>query len=521
MMKKMITGNLKNIHKNFQILSSLFLLSVIFIFSPNTAFAADYGTYDHSQDASIVSKMSDLNNISGTSFILDLTDNKVPVKQSYIIMQHLTNQNPEIFYLTCNSKTCKLEQAGGYVTRLTVQLEGDRAYIQNQINEMKAAAAEILNSVDFTKMNDIETALYLHNCLVDSIDYSGEQNNYKTAYGALVKNQATCIGYVQAYNYLLSQCGIPSGYAVSTKMVHAWNVVQIDGKWYHTDVCWDDTGSTLKKSFNYFLVTEAELLAIESGRSDMDIQMENYSYKKTFSSLLKNRFWNETATNIAYANGDWYYTSVIDNQNSILKYNFKTNKKTVVTSDLGVWNAWQSRSYYGKNYSNVASDGKNLYYSTQDQISQYNVSTGKSSLYAKPNTDTGYIYKLKYEDGAVWYALGTSYNNIGSFQKAAKTEVKNPGKTSIKSISAVSKGFKITWKKQTSDTNGYEIQYATDKGFSDVRVVTVNKNTTTSRTISKLKASRTYYVRIRTYGTADGTKFYSDWSAVKKVKTDK
>ena len=62
-------------------------------------------------------------------------------------------------------------------------------------------------------------------------------------------------------------------------------------------------------------------------------------------------------------------------------------------------------------------------------------------------------------------------------------------------------------------------------GFFSVRkkgitlTVTVTSNKTTSKKIKSLKAKKKYYVRVRTYKTVNGTKYYSGWSTKKYVTT--
>jgi len=98
----------------------------------------------------------------------------------------------------------------------------------------------------------------------------------------------------------------------------------------------------------------------------------------------------------------------------------------------------------------------------------------------------------------------------------------NPKGTTISKVTAKSKGFTVKWKKQATQTTGYQIQYSTSKTFaSGNKTVTVTKNKTVSKTISKLKAMKKYYVRIRTYKTVSGTKYYSAWSKAKYVTTKK
>lgn len=115
-------------------------------------------------------------------------------------------------------------------------------------------------------------------------------------------------------------------------------------------------------------------------------------------------------------------------------------------------------------------------------------------------------------------------NYMGSVSKSYTIA---PKATSIAKVTPKKKGFAVKWKKQADQTTGYEIAYSTDKKFSKKgsRVVPVGKNKTVSKTISKLKAKKKYYVRVRTYKTvkANGksVKIYSQWSKVKTVTTKK
>ena len=86
-------------------------------------------------------------------------------------------------------------------------------------------------------------------------------------------------------------------------------------------------------------------------------------------------------------------------------------------------------------------------------------------------------------------------------------------KTSISSLKAGKKAFTVKYKKQTTAT-GYEVQYSLKKDFKGAKTVSVKGNKTVSKTVKKLNAKKTYYVRVR---TVKG-KVKSDWSATKKIK---
>ena len=89
--------------------------------------------------------------------------------------------------------------------------------------------------------------------------------------------------------------------------------------------------------------------------------------------------------------------------------------------------------------------------------------------------------------------------------------------TSISIIKAQDRAFTVKWKKKSGIT-GYQIQYSTNSKFKKGnKSIKIKNAKTISKKITKLKAAKKYYVRIRTY---KGKK-YSKWSKVKSIKTQK
>ena len=101
-----------------------------------------------------------------------------------------------------------------------------------------------------------------------------------------------------------------------------------------------------------------------------------------------------------------------------------------------------------------------------------------------------------------------------------KTFKINPAKQQIQKLTAKSKAFFVDWAQKGSAT-GYEIQYATNSKFTGAKKVTITNNKTDKTTVSKLSANKKYYVRVRSYTTVGGTKYYGSWSATKTVTTKK
>lgn len=114
-------------------------------------------------------------------------------------------------------------------------------------------------------MSDYEKSLLLHDALSSHVTYDLTAPAMHTAYGALVNGRAVCDGYAEAYQCLLREAGITShivvGYSVNPSSGkgegHAWNLVELDGEYYYTDVTWDDQGDDLYHA--YLNVTEDTL----------------------------------------------------------------------------------------------------------------------------------------------------------------------------------------------------------------------------------------------------------------------
>ena len=91
--------------------------------------------------------------------------------------------------------------------------------------------------------------------------------------------------------------------------------------------------------------------------------------------------------------------------------------------------------------------------------------------------------------------------------------------TTITSVKTKSEAFTIKWKKKSSIT-GYQIQYSTNSKFKkNNKKIKIKNAKTVSKKITKLKASKKYYVRIRTYKIVNKKTYYSSWSKKKNVTT--
>ena len=139
------------------------------------------------------------------------------------------------------------------------------------------------------------------------------------------------------------------------------------------------------------------------------------------------------------------------------------------------------------------------------------ITSGSTLTYkdTKANTNgTRYTYKV--------VAYNKTYGTSTLSKSKVYYRVARPAISSVKNTAA--KKMTVKWGKNAKGT-GYQIQYSTSSTFaSGNKTVTVTQKGTVSKVISGLTKGKTYYVRVRTYKTVSGTKYWSAWSVKKKVK---
>ena len=96
-----------------------------------------------------------------------------------------------------------------------------------------------------------------------------------------------------------------------------------------------------------------------------------------------------------------------------------------------------------------------------------------------------------------------------------------PKTVTVKSVKkASSRKLNVVWASHKTQTTGFQVRYATTKKFKSgtYKTVTLTSKSATSKALTKLKAGKTYYVKVRAYKTVDGKNIYSSWSKVKSAK---
>lgn len=297
-------------------------------------------------------------------------------------------ENPDLFYVpTSPSYT-------GYVNSTTI-LRYNPSYLFSDADELDAAVEEVEESVDYylsgveESWTDIQKARYLHDMIATQCSYAplpSDNEMIYTAYGVLAERSAVCQGYSLAYELLLDRVGIESTMISSSSMNHAWNMVKLDGNYYHTDVTWDDpTADNLGRAqHSYFMLSESAFAS----------DGKHYGWEGNLEAndtTYDNAWWKDVDAAIYIIDGDEYYIKKDGYLGTLTKRN-DAGEEEVLSANTSFWNVYGNPySYYTSSYSFLSCYGGYLYYNDRDNIYKVAPDSDAPETVFERNTDY-YIY---------------------------------------------------------------------------------------------------------------------------------
>ena len=236
---------------------------------------------------------------------LNNTAYRVTWEEACTVYELVLSDHPDIFW---HGENFNGSAQGDYAIALhpTYTLTGAA------LDEARAALEDevVRLTADLAGKSDYEKSILLHDRLAAETVYA-LQGDHQTAYGALVQGTAVCAGYARAYQLLMQRAGIPTWYVTGSSyspagqlIAHAWNLVQLDGAWYYTDVTWDDqtnytfyaylNNTTAQMAESHFVDAYAEYLPAATATTHNyhvrhDLVMEQFDVNKV-ADVIRNHY---------------------------------------------------------------------------------------------------------------------------------------------------------------------------------------------------------------------------------------
>ena len=195
---------------------------------------------------------------------------KLTISQLIDVTNALDYDYPEFFYVEYVDKDNRYSYRS-FTDHLEYELHYDipKEDIRNLVKKIEAIADRLIAKAKASGCrSDLAMAAYLHNYVTDNIGYTGKSTSPKRNHcllGGLANKECVCEGFAKLYLYLLDRAGVPAIYVygktnTQRDTYHAWNMIQINGEWYHTDITWDENARA-KGKWEYFMLTESEIKA--------------------------------------------------------------------------------------------------------------------------------------------------------------------------------------------------------------------------------------------------------------------
>ena len=218
------------------------------------------------------------------------------------VIRAVLSDNPDIIYFNCNCiKVIDL------ILKKTIQVFPEKSAKQSfdKQKELSAVGDLICRKIMKECFDNYQRVLAVYLYLQDTVIYDINEMNRAlagdyhysdthNAFGALVNRRAVCDGIASAVSLLLGKIGIKCMTITGTsaiygqkKVNHAWNIVEIEGKYYHLDTTWDISKHSMfdEYAYDYFLQND-ENMAFDH---DWDVMSAPVCKEDNLSYFSKNR----------------------------------------------------------------------------------------------------------------------------------------------------------------------------------------------------------------------------------------
>ena len=330
-------------------------------------------------------------------------------------MASIIYSSPELFYLKAGYS---LSTLGDEVQSLTPTYTCGSAELTAQRAAYEAALADIVAGAPITG-SDFDKLLYLHDYFIENYTYDYSYT-IRDAYTFFTQKTGVCQAYMLGLIAAARELGIASKPVTSDVMTHAWNLVLLDGSWYHVDLTWDDSNSLpTATSYTYFLQSDAGLVATDSTRKEADRHRDWSAQEQANNAKYDAAAFRAAITPIVKHGATYYCTAKAPEGASaaargVVLSGTDVLHMTVMTEIVGgYWTAGGNR-YYTACYADLAVLGDYLYYHSGNSICRIPLSGGTGKTVKLLSlADTNCIYGFTgVADGALQLLIAPAPNAL-------------------------------------------------------------------------------------------------------------
>lgn len=322
-------------------------------------------------------------------------------------MQTVIYEHHELFFLAQSWSLYR--NSAGYVTKMIPQYRYDVDYIpgirEGYVTLFKAFVDSCNISPDDS---EYERVLAVHDAMCASFQYDSDLV-IDCTYELLLYGEGVCEALSILYEAVLTHLGVECDTVIDEPDQHCWNVVKLDGEWYHVDITWADplTYGGGINNHDYFLLSDERLAALNSADGG------GHSTWVPAISATGTKYYNETLaaskfSMLQYEN-KWY--SIDNSTKTIGIYDISDFSYTSIYKISDTWKVLENPGYFwpGALSGFALRDGR-LYFNTPTAIMSIGIENGDLRTEITPTLNGTNIYGFNMILDNIIYYYGTTPN---------------------------------------------------------------------------------------------------------------
>ena len=312
---------------------------------------------------------------------IDVSAFELDKETFYSMYQMLLNANPDMFYV---SGAYQYYANASHVTRILP----DYLYEGSELERMKNVYASGVNAiVSYARKSGtvVGQLLRANDYMVANYEYDETFSIYSPE-KFFEKGRGVCQAYMLTYRAVLNKLGITNISVSSSVMNHTWNMVYLEGNWYHIDVTWNDPISDvpLRAVHEHFLLSDAGITA--SGHYSWDDSQELVF--EASDTRYDHYFWKKINQPISMQGDVVYY--VDSDYETTLRHVYSFHLRTgsvqkLYTYDYGYY------PYY-TDYNAVWVENQTIYYALRDAFYAVALSGGEAQIVYSTGNSSQWIW---------------------------------------------------------------------------------------------------------------------------------
>ncbi|MBQ9412764.1 MAG: S-layer homology domain-containing protein [Oscillospiraceae bacterium] len=235
--------------------------------------------------------------------------------------------DPELFILQ-RSGSWNISAKGDRYTLTLPYYEDILADYANAKSFYNKSIKAIASQAD-NNWSELQKVLFVNDYMAQNFRYDTAVGNYD-AYSLLRDGRGVCEAYTLLTTALLQRLGLRCSYVSSESLNHTWNLVRVDGAWYHLDTTWNDPEPDRPgyAGHRFFLLSTESLRKSSGGEHFKKADWEFGRDVECTSTLFENQFFTQAVSPFVLLNGKWYFVS----EQGLNRWNGKSDKAESVLS---------------------------------------------------------------------------------------------------------------------------------------------------------------------------------------------